>query len=161
MPTDHEDGLQAIVRAARVVAVLGMKDETRPNEAAIRIPQMLVAHGMEVIPVNPTIAVSLGRRSWPRLADVPVPFDLLDVFRRGDRIPGIAEEVLALPADRRPAVVWLQTGIRHEAAAARLEAAGITVVQDECLGVLAARWREPVRGEGSAAPPRPPRSTGA
>lgn len=140
MAIDHEEHLKAIVRAARVVAVLGMKDESRPHEAAIRIPQMLVERGMEVIPVNPTIAASLGRRSWERLADVPVPFDLVDVFRRSDRIPGIAGEILALPAERRPAVVWLQTGIRHDAAAARLEAAGITVVQDECLGVLAARW---------------------
>jgi predicted CoA-binding protein len=140
MARDDAARLEAIVRAARVVAVLGMKDESRPHEAAIRIPQMLVEHGMEVIPVNPTIATALGRPSYARLADVPVPFDLVDVFRRSDRIAGIAEEILALPADRRPAVVWLQSGIRHDAAAARLEAAGIAVVQDECLGVLAARW---------------------
>jgi predicted CoA-binding protein len=67
-------------------------------------------------------------------------FDLVDVFRRSSRIPAIAEEILALPAGRRPKVVWLQSGIRNDQAAARLEAAGITVVQDECLGVLAARW---------------------
>jgi len=140
MPIDDEAGLEAIVRAARVVAVLGMKDESRSPEPAVRIPVMLVERGIEVIPVNPTIASSLGRRSWPRLADVPVPFDLVDVFRRSDRIPAIAEEILALSPERRPRVVWLQTGIRHDAAAARLEAAGITVVQDECLGVLAARW---------------------
>ena len=140
MPIEHEEGLKAIVRAARVVAVVGMKDESRPLEPAIRIPQMLVEHGMEVIPVNPTIASALGRRAWPTLADVDVPFDLVDVFRRSDRIAGIADEILALPAERRPRVVWLQSGIRHAAAAARLEAAGIAVVQDECLGVLAARW---------------------
>ena len=140
MPIDDEAGLEAIVRAARVVAVLGMKDESRSPEPAVRIPAMLVERGIEVIPVNPTIESSLGRRAHARLADVPVAFDLVDVFRRSDRIPAIAEEILALPPERRPRVVWLQTGIRHDAAAARLEAAGITVVQDECLGVLAARW---------------------
>ena len=140
-PIEDEAGLQAIVRAARVVAVLGMKDESRASQPAHGIPRMLVERGMEVIPVNPTIASSLGRRAWPSLADVPVPFDLVDVFRRSDRIPSIADEILALPPGRRPSVVWLQTGIRHDAAAARLEAAGIAVVQDECLGVLAARWR--------------------
>ena len=140
MPIDDEAGLEAIVRAARVVAVLGMKDELRAFEPAYRIPAMLVERGIEVIPVNPTIVSSLGRRAWPQLADVPVAFDLVDIFRRSDRIPGIADEILALPAERRPRVVWLQTGIRHDAAAARLEAAGLTVVQDECLGVLAARW---------------------
>ena len=141
--------LEAIVRAARVVAVLGMKDESRPLEPALRIPQMLLAHGLEVIPVNPTIDAALGRRAWPSLASVPVPFDLVDVFRRSERIPGIAEEILALPAQRRPAVVWLQSGIRHDAAARRLEAAGITVVQDECLGVLAARYRS-ATGSGTS-----------
>ena len=140
MPIDDEAGLEAIVRAARVVAVLGMKDESRAFEPAVRIPVMLLERGIEVIPVNPTIVSSLGRRAYERLADVPVPFDLVDVFRRSDRIPAIAEEILALPPERRPSVVWLQTGIRHDRAAARLESAGITVVQDQCLGVLAARW---------------------
>ena len=140
MPVTDPAGLEEIVRATRVVAVLGMKDESHAGEPAYGIPRMLVERGMEVIPVNPTIASSLGRPAFASLADVPVPFDLVDVFRRSDRIPAIADEILALPPERRPRVVWLQSGIRHDAAAARLEAAGITVVQDECLGVLAARW---------------------
>ena len=144
MSTEGRD-LEAIVRAARVVAVLGMKDESRPLEPAFVIPRMLVEHGLEVIPVNPTIESALGRPAWPSLAEVPVPFDLVDVFRRSERIPGIAGEILALPRVLWPGVVWLQSGIRHDAAAERLRAAGIAVVQDECLGVLAARWRERVR----------------
>jgi hypothetical protein len=140
-PTDAD--LAAIVRAARVVAVLGMKDDARAGEPAIEIPRLLVARGLEVIPVNPTIASALGRTAFARIADVPVAFDLLDVFRRSERIPEIADEILALPPERRPRVVWLQSGIRHETAAARLHAAGITVVQDACLGVLAARYRPP------------------
>ena len=138
-PTDAE--IAAIVRAARVVAVLGMKDDARAGEPAIEIPRVLIARGLEVIPVNPTITSALGRPAHARLADVPVAFDLLDVFRRSERIPEVADEILALPPERRPHVVWLQSGIRHDAAAARLRAAGITVVQDACLGVLAARYR--------------------
>ena len=140
-PTDAE--IAAIVRAARVVAVLGMKDDARAGEPAVEIPRMLLERGFEVIPVNPTIGSSLGRAAYARLADVPVAFDLLDVFRRVDRIPEVADEVLALPPERRPRVVWLQSGIRHDEAAARLRAAGITVVQDACLGVLAARYLPP------------------
>jgi predicted CoA-binding protein len=140
---ERAEDLAAIVRAARVVAVVGMKDETRAGEPAIEIPRMLLGRGIEVIPVNPTIASSLGRRAWPRLADVPpeAAFDLVDVFRRPEYVPALAEEILALPEGRRPAVVWLQTGIRHDGAARALEAAGIRVVQDECLGVLAAQYR--------------------
>jgi predicted CoA-binding protein len=144
MPERAAD-LAAVVRAARVVAVVGMKDDSRAGEPAVEIPRMLLARGIEVIPVNPTIVSSLGRKAWPRLADVPaeLAFDLVDVFRRPEFVPALAEEILALPAGRRPAVVWLQTGIRHDAAARALEAAGIRVVQDECLGVLAARYRTP------------------
>ncbi len=146
MPADAQDRettdaeIEAIIRAMRVIAVLGMKDDSRAGEPALEIPRMLVERGFEVIPVNPTIERALGRRAYARLADVDVPFDLLDVFRRPDRIPEIVDEVLALPPERRPAVVWLQSGIRNDAAAARLRAAGITVVQDACLGVLATRY---------------------
>lgn len=141
MIAPDEAEIAAIVRRARVVAVVGMKDESRAPEPAIEIPRMCQALGMRVIPVNPTITSALGERAWPRLADVPERFDLVDVFRRGERIPALAEEILALPDDRRPQVVWLQSGIRNDAAALRLEQAGIRVVQDECLGVLAQRYR--------------------
>ena len=148
MKLEREEDLAAIVRAARVVAVVGMKDDTRAGQAALEIPRMLVARGMAVIPVNPTIGSSLGRPSYARLADVPVAFDVVDVFRRSERIPALADEILALPVERRPAVVWLQSGIRHDEAAARLEAAGIRVVQDACLGVIAARYLPPAELPG-------------
>lgn len=131
--------LEDVARAARVVAVVGMKDESRPWEPAYAIPKMLVDVGIEVIPVNPTIGSAMGRKSFARLADVAVEFDLIDVFRRSDRIAALAEEILALP--RLPEVVWLQSGIRDDAAARRLAEAGIRVVQDACLGVIAAQVR--------------------
>jgi predicted CoA-binding protein len=136
---EDDAGIAAIARACRVVAVVGMKDETRSWEPAYAIPQMMVDRGIGVIPVNPTIAQSMGRRAYARLADVPDAYDLIDVFRRPDRIPALADEILALP--RLPEVVWLQTGIRHDAAARRLSDAGIKVVQDACLGVIVARVR--------------------
>ena len=128
-----------IARTFRVAAVVGMKDGSRSWEPAYAIPQMLVDRGIEVIPVNPTIEQSMGRKSYKTLADVPHQYDLIDVFRRPERIPALADEILALP--RKPRVVWLQTGIRHEAAARKLAEAGIRVVQDACLGVIVARVR--------------------
>ena len=139
LETDAE--IAEVARNCRVVAVVGMKDESRPWEPAFAIPQMLVDRGIEVIPVNPTIASALGRPAFPTLADVPGKFDLVNVFRRSDRIPGVVDEILALPGERRPEVVWLQTGIRNDAAAKRLADAGIRVVQDACLGVIVARVR--------------------
>lgn len=138
---EAEEDLASIVRAMRTVAVLGMKGEDRPDEPALEIPRLLMQRGCRVIPVNPTLESALGERAWPDLASVPERFDLVDVFRRSEVIPEVADAVLALPAGRRPEVVWMQSGIRHDEAAARLAAAGIDVVQDRCLGVYASRYR--------------------
>jgi len=136
---DSDAGIADIARACRVVAVVGMKDESRPWEPAFAIPQMCAQRGIEVIPVNPTITQALGRPAYARLADVREEYDLINVFRRSKRIPALADEILALP--RKPDVVWLQTGIRNDAAALKLAEAGIRVVQDACLGVIVARVR--------------------
>lgn len=137
----QEDELAAVARTMRAVAVVGMKDESRPDEPAFAIPRMLRERGVRVIPVNPTITAALGETSRPDLASVGEPVDVVDVFRRSDAIGPVADAVLALPAPHRPAVFWMQSGIRNEQAADRLTAAGIDVVMDACLGVYAARYR--------------------
>lgn len=137
-----DDGaVSAIARDMRTVAVLGIKDGTDPDAPAFTIPSVLVEEGVHVIGVNPMVKEALGQPTLASLAELPAGIDVLDVFRRSDAIPGIADQLLALPAERRPAVVWLQTGIRHDEAAARLVAAGYRVVQDRCLGVYARRAR--------------------
>ena len=133
-PSDAE--IESIVREALVVAVLGMKDGRDPAAHAYRIPVTLRERGLRVIPVNPRIEGSL-----PSIAALAERVDILDVFRRAEHVDAHVDEILAMPADRRPPVVWLQTGIVNRPAAARLEAAGIRVVMDECLGVWAARVR--------------------
>jgi predicted CoA-binding protein len=138
---ESDDELSEIVRSMKVVAVVGMKDERKADEPAYTIPRMLRQRGVRVIPVNPTIASSLGEPSRARLADVDERVDVVDVFRRIDVIDALADEIVALPPDRRPPVVWMQSGIRHEGAAAKLDAAGIRVVMDRCLGVYTARYR--------------------
>ncbi|MFM7232477.1 MAG: CoA-binding protein [bacterium] len=133
--------LHDIVRAMRTVAVLGIKDGRDPDAPAFTIPSLLVEDGVRVIGVNPVVKEALGAPTLASLAELPAGVDVLDVFRRSDAIPGIADELLALPAAQRPAVVWLQTGIRHDEAADRLVAGGYRVVQDRCLGVYARRAR--------------------
>jgi hypothetical protein len=143
-PVESEVELAEIVRSARIVAVLGMRDETHADAAAYRIPVMLRERGLRVIPINPRLATALGETSLPGVAALTEAVDILDVFRRPEFIPAHAEEILALPPERRPRVVWLQSGIRHDAAAEKLAAAGVRVVQDACLGVYAARYRAQV-----------------
>src|SRR3954468_22066755 len=94
---ESDAAIAEIARTFRVAAVVGMKDESRPWEPAFAIPQMLVERRIDVIPVHPTRPPALGRPPFARLADVPRQYDLIDVFRRPDRIPALAEEILALP----------------------------------------------------------------
>ncbi len=139
---EREEDLARIVRDARTVAVIGMKDGSDPDAPAFAIPKALKARGLRVIPVNPTIESSLGMKAYPDLASVPESFDAVDVFRRSEKIGELVDEILALPPARRPRVVWLQTGIRNDVAAARLAEAGIQVVQDHCMKVYSERYRE-------------------
>lgn len=138
---EDEAALAAIVRDARRVAVIGMVDERRADRPAYEIPRACRERGLEVIPVNPKIEASQGLRAYPDLASIPEPFDLVDVFRRSEDVEPHADEVLALAPERRPRVFWMQSGIRNDAAAAKLTAAGIQVVMDRCLGVYAMRYR--------------------
>ena len=133
--------ISAIARDMRTVAVRGIKDGRDPDAPAYTIPVVLVEEGVHVIGVNPMVKEALGRATLGSITELPGHIDVLDVFRRSDAIPGIADELLALPAEQRPTVVWLQTGIRHDEAAAKLAAAGYRVVQDRCLGVYARRAR--------------------
>ena len=141
MPITNEEDLAAIVRDARVVAVIGIKDGSDPHAPAYSIPKMLQERGLRIVPVHPTLANVLGERVHAAIGDVPERVDIVDLFRRPSAIDAHADEILALPEFKRPGVVWMQTGIRNDDAAARLEAAGIRVVQDHCLGVYAARYR--------------------
>jgi uncharacterized protein len=138
---ESEDELKSIVRSIGTVAVVGMKDATDPEAPAHTIPKILMTRGLRIFPVNPKLQTALGLKAYPDLASLPERVDVVDVFRRPDAIPALADEILALPPERRPSVVWLQTGIRNDAAALKLAAAGIRVVQDKCLGVYSARYR--------------------
>src|SRR5271154_478125 len=128
MANQSEDQITQIVKNAITVAVYGMQDESRMDRPAYQIPLMLQARGLKLYPVNPKIQASLGERAYPDLKSLPVRVDVLDVFRRSDAIPELAEEILALPEDKRPGVVWLQSGITHPEAEAKLEKAGLKVV---------------------------------
>lgn len=138
MPLDDNQS-QQIARTVQTVAVVGMTDGSKPGRASFEIPQMMQQRGIKVIPVNPMIQEALGEKAYPDLASVPLVPDVVDVFRRPDAIPALADELLALPKEKRAKVIWLQSGITHPESEARLEAGGYQVVSDRCLGVYVAR----------------------
>jgi len=123
-----------LVRAVKRVAVIGVKTAEKPEQPAYNVPEMLQKHGVEIVPVPvyyPDVTEILGQKVYRRVADVPGPVDVVDVFRRPVDIPGHLEDILA----KRPKAVWFQLGIRNDAAAETLAKAGILVVQDKCLKV--------------------------
>jgi uncharacterized protein len=123
-----------IVRAARRVAVLGIKTEAQSNQPAFYVAQYLAQAGIDVIPVPvyyPDVVQILGRPVYRRLVDIPGDIDLVDVFRRAEDLPPHVDDILA----KKPRVVWFQSGIRNDDVARQLARAGIEVVQDRCLMV--------------------------
>ncbi|HZR34681.1 MAG TPA: CoA-binding protein, partial [Nevskia sp.] len=104
------------------------------GQPAYYVPRYLLQAGFEVVPVPvyyPEVTRILDQPVYRRLVDVPGDVDMVDVFRRPQDIPAHLDDILA----KRPASVWFQLGIRHDAAAERLARAGIVVVQDRCLMV--------------------------
>ena len=120
-----------IYRRARTVALVGASpDWKRPSYFVMKYLQV---KGYRVIPVNP-MAVGrdiLGEAVVADLADISVPVDVVDIFRKPEAVPAIVEAAIAIGAK----VVWMQLGIRNDAAAARAQAAGLRVVMDRCMKI--------------------------
>ncbi len=125
-----DDLIRKILREVKVMAMVGASSNwNRPSYFAMKYLQK---KGFRVIPVNPKEAgqMILGETAYASLADVPDRLDMVDIFRNSDAAAGIVEEALALP--RRPKVIWMQLGVRNDAAAARAEAEGLTVIMNRC-----------------------------
>lgn len=131
---EDDDAIVALLRDVRRVAVLGIKPESESGKPAHYVPAYLKRAGLEVVPVPvyyPDVEEILGERVFRRVSDIPGPIDLVDVFRRPDDIPPHLPDLL----EKRPRIVWFQSGIRNDEAAETLARAGILVVQDRCLMV--------------------------
>ena len=134
-----ETELAAIVSGAKLVAVVGMKGESSASAPAHSVPARMRDAGIRIIPVNPTIREALGVPALATLAQLVEQPDVIQVFRRPDSLGPLGDEILALPASKRPKVVWMQSGIASIPVAEKLEAAGMRVVMDRCFAVELAK----------------------
>ncbi len=131
---DDDAALKALLAGTRRIAVLGIKTEAQHDQPAFYVPAYLVDAGFDLIPVPvyyPDVREILGRPVLRSLRAIEGTVDLVNVFRRPADLPAHLDDLLALA----PRAVWLQSGIRDDAFAATLVAAGIDVVQDRCIMV--------------------------
>jgi len=121
-----------ILRSVRTIAMVGASAKwNRPSYFAMKYLQ---EKGYRVIPVNPGQAGReiLGEKVYASLADIPEPFQMVDIFRASEAAGEVVEEAIALREEKEIEVVWMQLGVRDEAAAERAEAAGLKVVMNRC-----------------------------
>src|SRR2546430_15336013 len=141
-PSDQE--LAELLAGATVIAMVGAS--SNPEKASHGIMQKLQRAGYRVIPVNPKETEILGERSYASLIDVPERIDIVDVFRRAEDTPGIADDAVTIGAK----ALWLQTGIVSEEAAHRATAGGLIVVMDACIGATHAMLQVPLKTAAQA-----------
>jgi predicted CoA-binding protein len=128
MPLTRDEDIADLLRNARTIAVVGASDRSdRPSHGVM---QFLQNHGYRVLPVNPQITGEhvLGEFVWRELAQIGIPIDIVDIFRRPDAAAEAVEQAIFVGAK----AVWMQLGVINDEAAARAEAAGLKVVMDRC-----------------------------
>ena len=131
--TTH-DKIADLLRETKRIAVLGIKPESHFSQPAFYVPKYMQNAGAEIIPVPvyyPDVTEILGEKVYRDLRDVPGEIDMVNVFRRDTDIPKHVEEIIAA----KPKSVWIQLGIRNDAAAEAFAREGIKVVQNLCLMV--------------------------
>jgi predicted CoA-binding protein len=117
----------ALLKRVRTLAVVGLSpNPTRPSYG---VSQAMQGFGYTIVPVHPLAREVLGAKAYPRLGDIPVPIDLVNVFRRAEFIDGVVDECLALGLKN----LWIQEGIINEPAAMRAVKGGMMVVMDRCI----------------------------
>ena len=128
-----DTALKSLLDSSRTVAIVGLS--TDPEKTSSKIAEILIDAGYDVIPVHPKATEILGRTAYPTLKDIPVPVDIVDVFRPAEEAEGIARQAVEIGAK----TVWLQLGITSAEARDVAEAAGVHYVEDTCIGATTVR----------------------
>ena len=135
-PGRYQDPLtiQRVLHNAKTIAIVGLSKN--PLRASYFVGFYLRRHGYRVIPVNPREREIFGERSFNSLADVPVPVDVVNVFRAPEALPGIAKEAVGIGATS----LWCQFSVINEEGGRIAEAGGLSVIMDRCIKVEHARY---------------------
>ena len=124
-----------ILSKCRTIAVVGLSPS--PYRASNGVAAYLIRAGYDVIPVNPNYDEVLRRKCYPSLRDIPVPVDMVDVFRNPAHLLPIVEDTIAIGAK----ILWLQLGVINDRAIERARQAGLQIVVDRCLKIEHMRYQ--------------------
>ncbi len=122
-----DEDLKTILTNAKTIAVVGLS--ANPSRDSNGVASYLKKNGYRIIPVNPSVDEILGEKSYPDLLSIRDSVDVVDIFRRPEFLPEIAEQAVKIKAK----VLWMQLGAQNEEAANIARKAGLTVVQDHCM----------------------------
>jgi len=122
-----ESLIDKVLADVQTIAVVGISD--KPDRPSHEVARYLQDRGFRVVPVNPKIREVLGEEAYPSLLEIPGKIDLVDVFRRPEKVPPIAEEAIRIGAK----FFWMQEGVEHREAEEMLAGAGIPVVANRCI----------------------------
>jgi uncharacterized protein len=124
---DVSADIKKILTTYRTVAIVGASpNQERPS---YRVTNFLKQEGFRVIPVTPNADKVVEEKAYPDLASIPMPIEVVDIFRRPEDVPAVVDQAIAIGAK----AVWMQEGIIHDTAADKARKAGLTVVMDHCM----------------------------
>ena len=126
--------IQRLLREAKTIAVVGLSTDTQ--RASWFVANYLQKEGYRVVPVHPTATELLGERVYASLTDIPIPIDIVDVFRPASEAPDLARQAIAIHAR----AFWMQLKLANMEAAALAREAGLDVVADRCIKMEHARY---------------------
>lgn len=117
----------ALLKRVKTIAVVGLSPN--PDRPSYGVSKAMQGFGYTIIPVHPAAREILGAKAYPRLADIPAPVDLVNVFRQAEHLDGVVDECLKLGLKN----LWIQEGIVNEPAALKARQGGMNVVMDRCI----------------------------
>ena len=121
--------MKSLLQETKVIAVVGLSD--KPSRPSYDVSRYMQAHGYKIIPVNPSCTEILGEKCYPDLKSIPVPVDMVNVFRKSEDCLPVAKEAVAIGAKS----LWLQLGVINDEAHDHAQAHGLEVVMDKCLKI--------------------------
>ena len=123
----ESDQITELLKSAKNIAVVGLSSS--PMRPSYGVAAYLQTQGYKIIPVNPEIKGALGEKAYASLADSPEKIDIVNIFRRSEFVAGVVDAAIKL----KPLAIWMQEGVRNDAAAEKARKAGIFIVQDRCI----------------------------